>query len=167
MYLYSSPIPRLATRAQRLQVCTMDRSTSVDNSSMDSNTSLVSTNFHYIIYNIRFWFTVITVPIGVMANLLCLLVVLQKKNRSLSCSMYMGALAMADTLVLLTNGSRIYAEFGPVDRINGAFCKASGYVLLTSSQCGKHDHPGTSAGTRDCCYQTTESSKPSCLPNAR
>ena len=104
------------------------------NITMDNNTSA---DFQYkMMNNTRFWFTVIIVPIGVVANILCLLVVSQKQNRSISCSVHMGALAVADIIVLLTMGSQVYVENGFADRVSTWYCKASYYVLFTSSLCG-------------------------------
>ena len=118
----------------------MDNTTSVmyeDNSLMESNTSDMSVNFHYkIIRDSRFWFTVIITPIGIVGNILCLLVMLQKTNRSISCSAYMGALSVADMLALIANGSQTFGEYVSVLRVSRWFCKATAYMMHTSSQCG-------------------------------
>ena len=103
----------------------------------DDNASDISTDVHYkMMDNTRIWFTIIFVPLGVVGNILCLLVVLQKQNHSISCSVYMGALAVMDTVVLLGSGMRMYMKYHCAVEIMTEFCKASAYIVLTSSQCG-------------------------------
>ena len=50
-----------------------------------------------------YWFPII-VPIGLVGNLLSPLVILHKKNRQISCSIYMAALAVIDSFMLLFGG---------------------------------------------------------------
>ena len=58
------------------------------------------------------WSNSIIIPIGIVGNILVMKVVSQKQNRSISCSIYMGALAMSDTMVLLAGASGISIMWG-------------------------------------------------------
>ena len=61
-----------------------------------------------LLSNIKFWWITIVMPVGIVGNILCLLVVSQKQNRSISCSMYMGALAVCDSFVLIGKSMQTY-----------------------------------------------------------
>ena len=83
---------------------------------------------------INVWTKVITVPIGIVGNILCLLVVSQKQNRSISCSIYMGALAISDTAMLIASFmlsalSILLAEIRMM-------CKVTLYLVNTASLSG-------------------------------
>ena len=92
-----------------------------------------------LFYSIRFWWAVIAIPVGIVGNLLCLLVVSQKQNRSISCSVDMGTLAICDTLVLLRKSLFTYLVFGTTALQIPTFntiCSAIAFVNFTSSQSG-------------------------------
>ena len=55
-------------------------------------------------FTIRFWWYSTVIPIGIIGNMLCVLVLSKKQNRTVSCNVYMGALAIADTMVLISQG---------------------------------------------------------------
>ena len=118
----------------------MDNTTSVmyeDNSLMNGNISDTSVDFDFkTIRDSCFWFTVIITPIGLVGNILCLLVVSQKANRSISCSAYMGALSVTGLLVLLANAAQAFGEYVSVVRVSRWFCKATFHMLHTFTQCG-------------------------------
>ena len=92
-----------------------------------------------LIQSFYFWWHIIIIPVGIVGNVLCLLVMLQKQNRSISCSVYMGALAVADTIHLLIKGFSAVAfpELSNViEETATLLCKVTFYCLFTSSQCG-------------------------------
>ena len=91
------------------------------------------------IYAIRFWWSIIIIPVGIVGNILCLLVVSQKQNRSISCSVYMGALAVADMFVLIGRSLLMYVVYGTSKyslNTSTMICKAIGFMFFTSSQSG-------------------------------
>ena len=86
-----------------------------------------------------FWWHIIIVPVGIVGNVLCLLVMSQKQNRSVSCSVYMRALAVADTIHLITKGFYVLAFLEMsnfIEETASLMCKVLTYCLLTSSQSG-------------------------------
>ena len=92
-----------------------------------------------LIHAIRFWWSVIIIPVGIVGNILCLLVVSQKQNRPISCSVYMGALAVADMLVLIGRSLLMYVVYGTSKyslNTSTMICKAIGFIFFTSSQSG-------------------------------
>ena len=106
---------------------------------MTNDTSVQIPGHIKLLHSTRFWWSVIVIPVGIVGNILCLLVVSQKQNRSISCSVYMGALAVCDTLVLVANGSQLAALYQGANMLFTDFvliCKASSFMLLTCSQCG-------------------------------
>ena len=89
--------------------------------------------------NTRFWWSCFSIPTGITGNILCLLVVSQKHNHSISCSVYMGALAVCDTLFLAANALQTYIPYLGDEMLitnHVICCKASAFVSFTSSQCG-------------------------------
>ena len=86
-----------------------------------------------LISNTKFWWNTIIIPVGIVGNILCLLVVSQKQNRSISCSVYMGALAVCDTLVLIGKSMQTYV--GYVHTLS-SLCTAVFYIQFTFSQSG-------------------------------
>ena len=87
--------------------------------------------------NIRFWSDAVIIPIGILGNLLSLIVVTRKQNRTLSCSVYMGALAVADTLTLIgQSGLWMIANILPsvwgMEKL-GIMCTVCCYILFSSS----------------------------------
>ena len=87
----------------------------------------------------RFWWSCFVIPIGIVGNIMCLLVVCQKQNRSISFSVYMGGLAVCDTLTLAANGLQTYVLHRGGEMLVSNFiicCKTGIFVFLTSSQCG-------------------------------
>ena len=89
-----------------------------------------------LINNIDFWWNTIIIPVGTVCNILCLLVVSQKQNRSISCSVYMGALSVADMLVLITEAVHICVINSPVSMFHKYVCKLVSFGQCLSSQCG-------------------------------
>ena len=86
-----------------------------------------------------FWLHIIIIPVGFVGNVLCSLVMSQNQNRSISCSVYMRALAVADTIQLLTKA--FYALGFPAishfkEESVSLICKGIMYCTFTSSQCG-------------------------------
>ena len=88
-----------------------------------------------------FWWHVIIVPVGIVGNVLCFLVMSQKRNRLISCGAYMRALAVADTVhmitpavysVLFTRVTNLIQETASITLV----CKAMTYCSFTSGQCG-------------------------------
>ena len=92
-----------------------------------------------LIRSVRFWWSVIIIPVGLVGNILCLLVVSRKENRSISCSVYMGALTACDILVLLFKALQICLVFGTTPLQISTFnmiCSVIAFVYVTSSQSG-------------------------------
>ena len=73
------------------------------------------------------------VPIGIIGNILVLWVVSQKHNRSVSCSIYMGALAISDSMMLLSSASIITLMWGIPSALRTLviMCKAQTFALNT------------------------------------
>ena len=91
-------------------------------------------------FNIRFWVYITVVPVGILGNMVCILVVSKKQNRKLSSCMYMGALAVADTVVLISQGGIIVlvtwlAKICALYKIN-IMCKVFAYSLFSAGFCG-------------------------------
>ena len=104
-----------------------------------NNTSALDEAQFILIYSISFWWNIIIIPVGIAGSILCLLVVSQKQNRSISCSVYMGALAVFDTLVLICKSLQLYVVYGTSNvnlAMNIISCRAIGFMFFTSSQCG-------------------------------
>ena len=79
------------------------------------------------------WAKAIIVPIGIIGNILVLRVVSLKHNRSVSCSIYMGALAISDTMMLLFSASIITLMWGIPSALCTLviMCKAQTFLLNT------------------------------------
>ena len=110
-----------------------------DNTTGDAASLMHIRNQMQLIQSSYFWLHIVIIPVGVVGNVLCLLVMSQKQNRSISCSVYMGALAIADTIQLLTRGFSAlgFPEMSHFkDRTVTLTCKVLAYCLFTSSQCG-------------------------------
>ena len=111
-----------------------------DNATDNIAASLVYTKDQLaLIARSTFWWHVIIIPAGIVGNILCLLVMSQKQNRSISCSVYMGALAVADSIQLLTSAS-FFAVAPWIANLREetikVMCKVLVYWTFTSSQCG-------------------------------
>ena len=110
-----------------------------DNTTGNAASLLYIKNQMQLIESSYFWFHIIVVPVSIVGNVLCFLVMSQKQNRSISCRVYMSALAMADTLHLLTKG---FSALGFPEMSNfkeetaSLVCKVIKYCLFTSSQSG-------------------------------
>ena len=94
----------------------------------------------HLVFTIRFWWYSIVIPVGIIGNLLCLLVLLKKQNRKMSCNVYMAALAMADTMVLVSqSGMTVLMNWlptvFPLDKLN-IMCKVFSYSLFSSAYSG-------------------------------
>ena len=95
-------------------IVTLNSSMSTAHSSMaHTNTSVVRVNMETattrdpqvdIGFAIRFWWYSTVIPIGIIGNMLCVLVLSKKQNPTVSSNVYMGALALADTMVLISQG---------------------------------------------------------------
>ena len=90
---------------------------------------------------LHFWWLVVIIPVGITGNVLCFLVMSQKHNRSVSCSVYLRALAVADTIhiitpamysILFTGRFNLLQETTSVTLV----CKVLSFCALTSGQCG-------------------------------
>ena len=101
-----------------------------------SNATVANNDQMELKNNINFWWNAVIIPIGIVGNILCLLVVSQKQNRSISCSVYMGALGVADCLVLIAKGMGIYMISSPVGVFHKYVCKVMAFILSASSQSG-------------------------------
>ena len=92
-----------------------------------------------LIQSSLFWWHIIIVPVGIVGNVLCLLVMSQKQNRSVSCSVYMRVLAVADTIHLLTKGFYVlglHEILNFIEETASLMCKVILYCYFTSSQSG-------------------------------
>ena len=91
------------------------------------------------INQINLWFQVVIIPLGLVGNSLCLLVMNQKQNRSISCSVYMSALAVTDCLVLIVNGMNLFLAHGVVGLCRKRarlMCRVIDYLFHTSIHTG-------------------------------
>ena len=86
------------------------------------------------INNINLWSSVVLALIGIVGNILCLLVVSQKQNRSISCSVYMGGLAISDTAMLIA--SCILSVLAILLKEIRMVCKITLYLVNTASLSG-------------------------------
>ena len=92
-----------------------------------------------VIANVYFWWHVIVIPFGILGNLLCLLALSQKQNRSISCSVYMRALAVADSCLLAITAAYFVAVgqiASMLEESKLVMCKVVVFFTFTSSQCG-------------------------------
>ena len=89
-----------------------------------------------LIKTISFWWVIFIVPTGITGNILCILVMSQKHNRSISCNVYITALAVCDITYLATNACYMFfnREFGFKQGI--IFCKVVFFLLFTSVRSG-------------------------------
>ena len=93
-----------------------------------------------LVFNIRFWVYITVIPIGILGNIVCILVVSKKQNRKASSCVYMGALAIADTVVLISQGGIIIlvtwlTKIFAADKLN-IMCKVFAYSLFSAAFCG-------------------------------
>ena len=110
------------------------------NGTLETNNTTNSLVYHQVsltlIMNICFWWDVFIVPVGITGNILCILVMSQKHNRSISCSVYITALAVCDITYLATNACYMFFN-GAVDFNRGMiFCKVVIFSLIASGRCG-------------------------------
>ena len=96
-----------------------------------NNTRTLDESQLMLINSISFWWNIIIMLVGIVGNILCLLVVSQRQNRSISCSVYMGALAVADSLMLLSRSLQMYVIYGALN-VNVTMT----VLICTSSQSG-------------------------------
>ena len=92
-----------------------------------------------LVFQLRFWVYVFVIPFGLLGNLLSLLVVCRKQNRALSCSVYMGALAVADAAVLLCQAALLLANSKPnglSHPVLSIICKIFSYMSYSAAFCG-------------------------------
>ena len=89
-----------------------------------------------LIKTIRFWWEIFIVPTGIAGNILCILVMSQKDNRSISCSMYITALAVCDIIYLIANATFVFFddEFGFEQGV--IFCKGVMFPSISSIRSG-------------------------------
>ena len=79
---------------------------------MSSNPSELDTDFHNALMDqLHFWWNVVLIPLGIMGNILCLLVVCQKQHRAISCSVYIAALAVCDATTLAANAAYLWLRY--------------------------------------------------------
>ena len=88
-------------------------------------------------FNIRFWWYITVIPVGIIGNLTCLLMVSMKQNYKMSTSVYQGALAIADTIVLISQGGFVIlvnwlTKFFAVNTLN-IMCKVLSYFLFSAA----------------------------------
>ena len=89
-----------------------------------------------LIKHIRFWWGIFIVPTGIAGNILCILVMSQKNNRSISCSVYITALAVCDIIYLIANASYVFFD-EEFDFEQGViFCKGTVFPMISSSRSG-------------------------------
>ena len=102
----------------------------------NSTASLVYQQMALTLRNVRFWWDVFIVPVGITVNILCTLVMSQKHNRSISCNVYITALAVCDITYHATNGCYMFfnGAFGFKQGI--IFCKVIFFSLFASGRCG-------------------------------
>ena len=94
-----------------------------------------------IIMRIRFWWITLLAPVGTVGNALSLMIMLRRLNRHISCCVYMAALAVCDTSVVMCNGINIWlytsAWFHQLPKATlHSLCKSSMYCTLVSAQSG-------------------------------
>ena len=90
---------------------------------------------------IAFWYYLNVAVVGIIGNLLSIMVVSRKQNRMLSCSIYMGGLAIADTVVLIAHCVLMFTS--TVNRLTSALdahqldilCKVFTYLIFTAGNC--------------------------------
>ena len=91
-------------------------------------------------FTIRFWWYSTVIPIGIIGNMLCVLVLSKKQNRTVSCNVYMGALAIADTMVLISQGGMTILVNWLTKIINlekqHIMCKVFSYFVFSASYSG-------------------------------
>ena len=90
---------------------------------------------------IRQYGTLLICVIGIWGNCLSMLVLFQKHNRGISCYLYFGSIAIADNILLISNGMyQCIVDFFP-EKINFVICRlinglsfgssfASAYILF-------------------------------------
>ena len=86
------------------------------------------------------WLTPITVAFGLLGNLLTFLVVTRKKNRRISCCVYMAVLAVTDSYTLLSYMGFNACVIGDVSQSalcrSLTACRVSGYLMGTTNVSG-------------------------------
>ena len=91
-------------------------------------------------FDIRFSVYMTIVLVGILGNMVCILVVSKKQNRKLSSCMYIGALAIADTVVLVSQGGKVIlvTSLGKIYALGklNIMCKVFGYFLFSAAFCG-------------------------------
>ena len=90
---------------------------------------------------IRQYGSLLICVIGILGNCLSMLVLFQKHNRKISCYLYFGSIAIADNILLISNGMyQCTVDFFP-EKINLVICRlinaltfgstfASAYILF-------------------------------------
>ena len=84
------------------------------------------------------WVTPITVTLGLLGNILTFLVMTRKKNRRISCCVYMAVLAVTDSYTLISYMGFTACTLGPSAPIcrNLMACRISGYLMGTTNVAG-------------------------------
>ena len=106
--------------------------------SFNDTTLLVTDN---VLGRIAFWYYLSVALVGIIGNLLSIMVVSRKQNRMLSCSIYMGGLAIADTIVLIAHCVLMFTS--TVNRFTSTLdahqldilCKVFTYLIFTAGNC--------------------------------
>ena len=97
------------------------------------------TELYKAAFQLVVWVTPITVVVGLVGNILSFLVMIQRKNRRVSCCVYMAVLAITDSYSLIS-----YLGFGACLVLNPdhalcrskTMCKMSGYLMSCSNVSG-------------------------------
>ena len=119
-----------------IKVCAMEGANVTEETNNSTATMVGYQASLTIIINIYFWWNVFIVPVGIAGNILCILVMSQKYNRSISCNVYITALAVCDITYLATNASNIFFN-GTFDFKKGIiFCKVIFFPMIVSSRSG-------------------------------
>ena len=111
-----------------------------ENISEEANTTFVSLMHDQVpmtfFENIRFWWQVFVAPVGIIANILCILVMSQKHNRSISCSVYMSSLAVCDIVPLVAISGNVFMEGALSSLGEIILCKCTSFSVFTFGRSG-------------------------------
>ena len=115
----------------------------------ETNTSVVGVNMETaatrdpqvdLLFTIRFWWYITVIPIGIIGNMLCVLVLSKKENHAVSSNVYMRALAIVDTMALIGQGGitiLINWLTNVIDlKKQNIMCKVFAYFVFSASYSG-------------------------------
>jgi hypothetical protein len=136
--------PRTLEDSHKQEVTTLESDVQNENltgnspGELDSNMAWLQRHYVWMKTFLLYWNSIVT-PLGIVGNVICIMVVSQKHNRRVSCNIYKGALAVADTFMLIASTGPLLMSYPqkylsyPIVKI---ICKVIAYGIFTAASTG-------------------------------